>query len=143
MEELQDFEGMELGSESNDRKFLCWPQGSNATKEDPKNAKLKKRVLRAQTKVTIDMATAMMKKVEILKDQATLQLFIMLEKLITTPKGHEYLLLQRREELERLQHQMGTLHTSCNAIVVDTNKIAIAPSTLHPHVESTKPLHAS
>ncbi len=31
-------------------------------------------------------------------------------------KAHEYLLLQRHEELARLQHWMGTLHTSHNAI---------------------------
>jgi hypothetical protein len=58
----------------------------------------------AQTKVIADMATTMMKKAKILEDQAILQLFIMLEKLITTPKAHEYLLLQRGEELKRFQH---------------------------------------
>ncbi len=42
MEELQDFKIMELGSKSNGHKFLHQPQGSRATKEDQKNAKLKK-----------------------------------------------------------------------------------------------------
>jgi hypothetical protein len=68
---------------------------------------------------------------------------MMLEELITTPKAHEYLLLQWHEELESLRHRMGTLHTSHDATIVDTNNIAIAPSALHPHVESTKPLRAS
>jgi hypothetical protein len=86
MEELQDFEVVELGSKNNDCKILCWPQGSRATKEDQKNAKLKKRVLCAEIKITADMATATTKKAKILENQATLQLFIMLEKLITTLK---------------------------------------------------------
>jgi hypothetical protein len=136
VEDLQDFV-VELGSESNDCKLLRWPQG--LTKEDQKNAKLKEHVLRAQTKVIADMATTTMKKAKILEDQVVFQLFIMPEKLITTPKSHEYLLLQRCEELERLQHQMGTLHTSHNATIVDTSNIATAPSALHPHVESTNP----
>jgi hypothetical protein len=34
VEELKDFEVVELGSESRDRKLLHWPQGSRATKED-------------------------------------------------------------------------------------------------------------
>ncbi len=36
--------------------------------------------------------------------------------------------------LERLRHQMGTLHTSRNATIVNTSNIATTPSTLHPHV---------
>jgi hypothetical protein len=43
VEELKDFEVVELGSESRDRKLLHWPQGSRATKEDQKNAELKDR----------------------------------------------------------------------------------------------------
>jgi hypothetical protein len=34
VEELQDFEVVELGSKSSDHKLLHWPQGSRATKED-------------------------------------------------------------------------------------------------------------
>jgi hypothetical protein len=55
------------------------------------------------------------------------------EKLITTPKTHEYLLLWRCEELERLWHWVGTLHTSRDVVVVDTNNITCTPpSPFHP-----------
>ncbi len=85
----------------------------------------------------------MMNKAKVLEDQVDLQLFIMLKELITTPEAREYLLLWRHEELERLWCRMGALHTSRNATIVDTINIAIAPSALHPQVESIIPFHAS
>jgi hypothetical protein len=53
-------------------------------------------------KYTADLAIGTMKKAKILEDRATFQSYVMLEKLITTPKACEYLLLQRHEELKRL-----------------------------------------
>jgi hypothetical protein len=133
------FKTLELISKSSDCKLLHWPQSSRATKEDQKNAKLKECVLHVQAKVIANMVVVMMKKVEIVEVQTTFQLFIMLGKLIRTLEVSEYLLLRRHEELKRLQCQMGTLHTSHDLIIVDTNNIIAAPSTLHPHVESTGP----
>jgi hypothetical protein len=78
------------------------------------------------------MVKVMMNKAKILEYQVDLQLFTMLEGLITTPEAHEYLLLRRREELERFWCQMGALHTSYDATIVDTINIVIAPSALHP-----------
>jgi hypothetical protein len=67
----------------------------------------------------------------------------MLEKLITTLEVCEYLLLLRHEDLKRLQCRMGTLHILRDSTIVDTNNITVAASTLHPHLKSTKPFHAS
>jgi hypothetical protein len=106
-------------------------------------AKLKKCVLHVQAKATSDLVEVTMNKVEILEDQVDLQLFTMLRELVSTLETHEYLLLRRREELERLWCWMGALHTLCNAAIVDTINIATAPSALHPQVESIVPLHAS
>jgi hypothetical protein len=72
------------------------------------------------------MVKVMMNKAKVLEDQVDLQLFIMLKELITTPEAREYLLLWRREELERLWCRMGALHTLRN--------VAIAiPSILQLH----------
>jgi hypothetical protein len=56
----------------------------------------------------------------------------MLEELIMTLEMHEYLLLQGCEKLQRFWCYMGTLHTSHNAAIVDTNNITTTSSTLHP-----------
>jgi hypothetical protein len=137
------FKTLELSSKNKDCKLLHWPQGSRVAKEDQKNAKLKERVLHVQAKAIANMVVVMMKKAKNLEVQGAFQLFIMLEKLITTLEVCEYLLLRRPEELKRLWCQMGTLHTSRDSTIVGTNNITIAPSTLHPHVESTDPLHAT
>jgi hypothetical protein len=54
VEELQDFEVVELGSKNSDCKLLHWPQGSRATKENQRNAKFKECVLRAQAKANVN-----------------------------------------------------------------------------------------
>jgi len=51
MEELHDYEIMELSSKSSDYKLLHWPQGSRVAKEDQKNAKLKECALHVQAKL--------------------------------------------------------------------------------------------
>ncbi len=67
MEELQDYEIMELSSKSSDYKLLHRPQGSRASKEDQKNAKLKECVLHVQGKAIANMVVVMMKKAKILE----------------------------------------------------------------------------
>ncbi len=62
----------------------------------------------------------MMKKAKFLEDQIVFQLFTMLEGLITTLETREYLFLRKHEELERFQCCMGTLHTLCDATIVNT-----------------------
>jgi hypothetical protein len=125
MEKLEDSKVVELCNKSGDHKLLCWPQSSRASKEDQKNAKFKECALRVQLKIVSNMVVATMRKVEILEDQLAFQLFIMPKELITTFKSREYLLLWRCEELERLRHRMGTLHTSRDAAVIDTNKLQL------------------
>jgi hypothetical protein len=67
MEELQDYEIMELSSKSSDYKLLHWPQGSRVAKEDQKNAKLKECVLHVQAKAIANMVVVTMKKAKILE----------------------------------------------------------------------------
>ncbi len=66
--------------------------------------KFKECVLCVQVKTIVNMVTTVMKKEENLENQVALQLFIMLEKLITTPKTCEYLLLWRCKVLKKLRH---------------------------------------
>jgi len=67
----------------------------------------------------------------------------MLEELITRLEVCEYLLLWRHEDLKRLWCRMGMLHILCDSTIVDTNNITTTTSTLHPHLKSTNPFHAS
>jgi hypothetical protein len=61
MEELHDYEVVELCSGNGYHKLWWKPQGSKALKEDQKNAKFKECVLCAQTKTNVDMVVATMK----------------------------------------------------------------------------------
>jgi hypothetical protein len=131
MQELQDYEARGLCSENGDHKLFMLTTIFKGIKGRSKECKVQRMCFVCSSKTIVDMVVAMRKKVEILENQVAFQLFTMLEKLITRPKTHEYLLLWRCEVLERLWHPVGTLHTSGDATIVDTNNIIATPSSLH------------
>jgi hypothetical protein len=94
LDEYLDIEiGIKHTNDYNERKVLKRPQGSCATKDKLKNHAMRECALKAQVKSTIDMAAITLKKDQIMENQNTLTLFMIIEKQMLNSKAQKYLKL--------------------------------------------------
>lgn len=79
------------------------PSGNKAAKDDLHQAKVKEMTMHAQAKGTADMAEASAEKAAVMRDQAALHIFSLPDDLILNEMAHEYVQLQRKEELAEIK----------------------------------------
>lgn len=83
------------------------PVENKHVKEEYQAAKLRESAVRAQAKATVEIATANMRKAQILHDQTTLSLFIMPNAESLSELACEYLNLRQEEEIKRMRSHIA------------------------------------
>jgi hypothetical protein len=79
------------------------PMGSKSAKEEERQRVHREHVARAQGRVSAEMATANRAKAQVLEDQSTLHIFMMLDSETLSEEARKYLALRREEELMKIR----------------------------------------
>ena len=87
-------------------KQLRRPQGQKSAKAMDSTLKQKEIAVRAQARATAELATANLRKAEVLSDQAALSLFMMPNEERLSEEAREYVSLRRQEEMAKLRKRV-------------------------------------